>query len=335
MSGNIASVGRTRKANKHLPTYMSFEGGMYYFRVGKTPRLSLSRSFPTAMRKYGELVMPDATSLRTMNDVFNRYRLEVLPVKKSKTGIYTLKPLIVVFGKMLPQEVKPRHIYAFMYERAKKAPGGVLKEVGLLSHVLTKCIEWGLIESNPCFQVSRKSYLRGPRNRYVTDDEYAAVYRLANVRVQILMDLAVLTGLRRSDLLRLTRANLTDDGILVTPGKTEGTTNKTLLILWSDELRSVVDRAKKLKPQVRQPLVCTRQGKAYTGDGLNSMWQRLIKKAHADDAISSRFQFRDLRAKSATDDDVLADASDRLGHSSQALTKRVYIRKPTRVRPLR
>ena len=66
------------------------------------------------------------------------------------------------------------------------------------------------------------------------------------------------------------------------------------------------------------------------------MWQRLIKKAYAEkNAISSRFQFRDLRAKSATDDDVLADASDRLGHSSQSLTKRVYIRKPTRVRPLR
>ena len=336
MSGNIASVGRKRKANKHLPRRVYIEGGTYYFRVQNKKRVRLGKTLADAMAAWAELIEPDAGSLKTMSDVFDRYKLEVMPRKKSQTAIYAFKYLAFVFGDMPPRDVKPRHVYAYMYERAKKAPGGVLKEVGLLSHILTKCIEWGVVESNPCFQVSRKSYLRNPRHRYVTDDEYKAVYELANERVQIVMDLAVLTGLRRSDILGLTRASLTDDGILVKPGKTEDSSGKTLLILWSDELRDVVERAKKLKPQVRQPLVCNRQGKAYNGNGFNSMWQRLIRKAFDEEkVISSRFQFRDLRAKSATDDDVLADASDRLGHSSQSLTKRVYIRKPTRVKPLR
>jgi integrase len=298
-------------------------------------RVRLGKTLSEAMAAWAKLIEPEPGTLKFMRNVFERYRIEVIPTKKSQTATYTLKPLIVVFGDMMPCEIKPRHVYAYMDKRSKASPGGVLKDVGLLSSTLTKCIEWGLIEANPCFQVSRKNYQRPPRTRYVTDDEFNAVYGRANERVQIVMDLAVLTGLRRADILGLTRESLCDDGILVTPSKTEGSTGKTLLILWSGELRSVVERAKKLKRQVRQPLVCNRQGKAYTGDGFNSMWQRLIKDAYSKGLITSRFMFKDLRAKSATDDDVLAAASERLGHSSQALTKRVYIWKPTRVRPLR
>ncbi len=45
-------------------------------------------------------------------------------------------------------------------------------------------------------------------------------------------------------------------------------------------------------------------------------------------------QFRDLRAKSASDSETLAQAQDRLGHQSSAVTARVYRRGP-KVSPLR
>lgn len=70
----------------------------------------------------------------------------------------------------------------------------------------------------------------------------------------------------------------------------------------------------------------------YTGDGFSAMWQRVMEKGI--NAGVERFTFHDIRAKSASDDE-LASASERLGHTSQAMTKRVYIRKPTRVKPLR
>lgn len=61
-----------------------------------------------------------------------------------------------------------------------------------------------------------------------------------------------------------------------------------------------------------------------------------IRKAVADEesALAEPFQFRDLRAKSASDD-VLEAATERLGHSDAAITNRVYRRKPVKVRPLR
>ncbi len=107
-----------------------------------------------------------------------------------------------------------------------------------------------MLDNNPGREVEK---VRLPkRKRYVDDDEFQTVYSLASPTLQVTMDLAVLTGLRRGDLLSLTRDNLTDEGILITPGKTQNTSGKTLLIEWSEELRQVIDRAKRLPPEVHQ-----------------------------------------------------------------------------------
>jgi len=111
--------------------------------------------------------------------------------------------------------------------------------------------------------------------RYVTNDEFHAVYELASPMIKVAMDLAVLTGLRRGDLLSLTRENLTDEGILVQTSKTD----KGLLIEWSNKLRAVIERCKRLRPHVRQHLIANSRGKKYSGTGFGSNWQRAIAKA--------------------------------------------------------
>ena len=188
----------------------------------------------------------------------------------------------------------------------------------------------GVVDENPCKQIRKQR--PKPRSRYVTGVEYDGAYQAMSPMFQCAMDLAVLTGLRPGDLLSLTRENLTDDGIEIATSKT----GKALLIEWSAELRCVVKRAQKQKPQVRQPIICNKQGKCYTVDGFNSIWYRNIRKATADseNPLDEPFQFRDLRAKSASDD-VLEAASRRLGHSNSEITQRVYRRKPVKVRPLR
>ena len=140
---------------------------------------------------------------------------------------------------------------------------------------------------------------------------------------------AVLTGLRRGDILSLTRENLTDEGVAVITSKTE----KPLLIEWSPTLRSIVKRPLAIRPQVRQSVICNRSGKSYTPDGFSSVWDSLMHKAMKHGSME-RFQFRDLRAKSASED-TLEAATARLCHVDSAITERVYRRKPAKVRPLR
>jgi len=176
---------------------------------------------------------------------------------------------------------------------------------------------------------------RPPRRRYVTNEEYIHVWSLASPMVRCVMDLAMLTALRRGDIFKLERKHITDDGLYIKPGKTQNTTGVELLFEWTPALREVVRQALTIKPQVRQHIVCNRKGKMYTKNGFDSVWQRLMDKATAGEGAIDRFQFRDLRRKSASDETDEKAAQMRLGHASPEITAKVYRVKPKRVKPLR
>ncbi len=111
---------------------------------------------------------------------------------------------------------------------------------------------------------------------------------------------------------------------------------KALLIEWSDELRAVIDAARKMPPRFRQAIICNKQGRHYSVSGFNSIWYRYMQKAVNDpeNPLKEPFQFRDLRAKSASDDTAEA-ATARLGYTSSQITERIYRRRARRVKPLR
>jgi integrase len=220
-------------------------------------------------------------------------------------------------------------VYAYRHKREQTGHlTTVNHELETLKHVFTMAIEWGVLDTNPARDV--RKFPKKKRTRYVTDDDFAAVYDLASPMIQAAMDLAVLTGLRRGDLLSLTREDLTDEGILIATSKTD----KGLVIEWSDELRRVVERCKKLRPHVRQQLIANGRGKQYTGTGFGTNWRRAVDRAIKAGTLQERFSFHDLRAKSASDDTLQA-ASERLGHSETGTTERYYRRRPARVKPLR
>jgi integrase len=285
------------------------------------------------MGAWANLLGPETGELVTLHDVLERYKTVVLPTKAAATQrsqSYLIPVLDKVFGHMRAASLKPQDVYAYLAKRSQKAASAAIHEMKLLGHVMTKAVEWGAVEANPVRQVNMKAYTPESRRRYPTDAEFKAVYALATERQQIAMDLALLTGLRRSGVIRLTLDADTDDGLLVPrPGKT----TKPLLFTWTAELRAVIDRAKRLEPRVRGAMLCNTEGEHYTPDGFTKNWGRLMAKAKK--AGIARFSFQDIRAKSATDDDDALRASARLGHATVDITRRVYIRKPTKVSPLR
>ena len=327
----MAGMGRKRTRDKHLPRGVTHEHGAYYFRGADRKRIHLGCDFADAMTRYGDMFRQ--APLSTFGAVLDRYLQQVTPKKAPRTQTDETKYIATirsVFGLMTPKAITPSQIYEFRDKIAVKS-GDVQANHHLktLKHVCVKAVEWGAVIANPARDVS-KLHVR-PRDRYAEDWEYEAVYKCASEVVRVAMDLAVLTGMRRGDLLALTRSQLRDDGIHVTTGKT----GRKLIIEWSDELRDVVARAKQLKPQVRQHVIATRQGKRFTANGFSTLWQRAVRKALKQKALTQRFTFNDLRSKSASDTADLLEASERLGHSSPAITKQVYRRKPVRVTPLR
>ena len=148
---------------------------------------------------------------------------------------------------------------------------------------------------------------------------------------QIAMDIALLTGLRREDILNISRDSVTDEGPLVDTRKT----SKPLLFRWSDDLKAAIDRALAIQPKVRRYVICNGRGRQYTPDGFSAIWRRARQKSIEAGDLSESYRFNDIRAKSASDHHNTDRASHRLGHTNRQTTEKYYLRKPKRVEPLR
>ena len=151
-----------------------------------------------------------------------------------------------------------------------------------------------------------------PRERYVTNEEFAAVYKVMPERVQDLMLLSYLTGLRIGDVLALTYNAIHDDYLCAIEGKTR----KKVRFVWSDSLRGIIERIKE------------RNAGYHPSDKMIP-----LSVSYASKLFRERFpvgvedwKLKDLRAKSATDREEPEMASYALGHGSQSLTDRHYLR---------
>jgi len=321
-------MGRKRTINKHLPARVYISRGKYYF-VDKSNTWHPLGATESEM--YENLARMHRGELRmdTMADVFDRLITEVIPDRAKRTRedyMACIVNLRKAFGHMRPSVIKPKHIYAYMDARGRTAKQRANHEKGVLSLAMRHAIRWGLIERNPCREVA--SFPSPPRDRYVTDAEFAAIRGIMPPRIQAAMDIARMTGLRQGDILDLTNSNLQDDGIHCTHSKTK----KKIIYQWEPELRATVELARSLRPKNRicTHLICTREGSRYTRDGFKAIWQRYMRKAMQEGLIAERFTFHDLRAKAGSES---LDGQRLLGHQSATTTRRIYERKPTKVKP--
>jgi integrase len=271
-----------------------------------------------------------------MSDLFDLYlkEIEVTPrvLRDYKNMIFNF--LIPAFGAMDAKDIKPKHVAAFINACPTKR-GRVHRNrmVMILSSAYLRamgswCIDDDLI--NPCTPVRR--HPTKPRDRYVTDAEFAAFRATVPPSIQIAMDLALLIGQRQGDILALKWTDIHDGELWIDQGKT----GKKLAIGISAAVEAVLARARLIDPQLpRVYVVHTFMGRRYTADGFRALWQSYMKpwrRAHPEQAT---WTFHDIRAKAVSDNSSLEKASLLAGHIDQKITGRVYDRNRRRVEPLR
>jgi integrase len=364
---------RSRPENQGLPARWRQRHGAYYYDVPAHLRhlwdgkreFRLGKSLPEAYRVWAARLNLHA-DVRTIGQLLERYALEVVPTKAPKSqdeNTRAITRLRAVFGDMRIRDFKPIHAYQYRDRRKKqvktkdagqavvntvKAPTTANRELEVLSHAFTKAIEWGYREDHPMIEGKFRKLPTPPRTRYVEDSEIVEALSIEPRRkrgsvhaVRAYIKIKLLTGLRRGDLLRLRKADLQEDGIHVQPRKTAKTTGKKLIIEWTPALQQAVDEALAARPVDIAPWVfCTRRGDPYVDEdgsarAWDSMWQRFMDRVLAETEVKDRFTEHDLRAKCASDAETLAHAQQLLAHASSATTKRIYRRKPERVKPLR
>lgn len=348
---------KKRKAeNKGLPTRWRLIHGAYYYRVppgheaswdGKK-QFRLGKSLPEAYKVWADRLgtLDDA---KTIGDLLDRYSLEVVPKKEATTraqNASAIKRLRAVMGAQPLAALKPRHIYQYVDKRSAKTSAH--REIEVLSHAYTKAVEWGYLDRHP-FKGEVRLTGEKPRTRYVEDWEIVECLSVESRRksgsvlaIQAYMRVKLLTGMRRGDILRLTMSELQEDGIHVTPGKTEGTTGKRLIYEWSEQLREAVELAKSVRPVAISPwLFCNRRGECYFDEesgragGWDTMWRNFMTRVLEETKVKEHFTEHDLRAKCASDAETLEHAQALLAHADGKVTQRIYRRKPERVKPLR
>lgn len=253
-------------------------------------------------------------------------------------------PLIAAFGKTFPERITPGMVQSYLEENAKLDPPRPVpanREKSLLS----SCLSWmirndkvpGLVV-NPCMRAS--GIVRNeesPRDRYVTHEEYRAVYDAGNRAVRLAMELVYRTLQRPEvDVLAWTPANVkTKDGAKVLRFN-QSKTGTLIDIALVGELGALVAEAIGTVPQLRQPILHRLDGDAYTYDGISAMLKQAQDKVRAAQkktggplADMPSFGLRDLKGKGATDmwqDGVAIELIQLLcGHKDKATTEK-YIK---------
>lgn len=326
-------MGGVRKSGHQLPKRVTFYHGAYYYHPEGGGRKWLARDLSSAMQAWARIVEAPTTCY-TMNDVFDKYEIEVIPTKTSEAtradDRRKLPKLRLFFGHMRPEAINATGGYAFLEERGRRAPVRANREFALLSHVMTKAVRWGIVPANPLYRLEKNP--ETPRDREVKPHEVLAWYRYAGPMLGAYTCLKLLVGLRKGDMLRLRIDGWSDDGLL-SPAKKN---DKRFLFERTPALARAVQRV--LGRGGKTYLFETRNGEAYIdkeGDtsGFDSIWQRRMVQFAA--AGYERFTEHDLRSKAGDDAEAAGQAGHRLLGNSEAQFRRAYQRRTQRVQPVR
>lgn len=326
-------MGRKRTKYLNLPVRMKARqrsSGVYYYYFDGQHELPLGKDYVAAVAKWAELEAGNSSASKivkiTFRYVAERYTKAVIPTKAFRTQKDNLAELANLYkffdNPPAPlDDIEPHHIA--QYRDWRKVTRST-QEIALFSHIWNWSREQGYTKQpNPCVGVKRNR-AKG-RKVYIDDELFGRVYDQADQPTRDAMDLAHLAGQRPGDCLRFMETDIKDGALWVRQGKT-GTPLRVEII---GRLAEVVDRIKKRKATlsgVRSlALVVNESGKALTLSALDGRFGKAREKAGVPPL---EFQFRDLRAKAATEIEErsgMGSAQDLLGHADAKMTKS-YVR---------
>jgi len=325
-------MARKRTTNLNLPVRMHMKKGGYYHVSSVAPRkwTALGKDLNQARLRWAELesevVREDD---KTFSVVANRFLKEVLPKLSQHTQrdyMQYVALLDAVFGYMPIDQIRPRDIAEYVRRRGETSEVRANREKAVFSTIFNHARTWGYTDAmNPCIGV--KGFKEVPRDRYVSDEEYKAVWEVAHPTVQDAMDLALCTGQRPADVLKILVTDIVEGKLFIKQGKT----GKKLRISIEGELATIIDRIMaKPRDKVNKALLQDPDGQQLTYTAMRSRFDK------AREVSGVNFQFRDLRAKAATDTEDLAHAQSLLGHKNRTTTE-IYTRdrKGDLVKPLK
>jgi integrase len=319
-----------------------------YYYNGRNPdgsriEIALGGDLSEAKRKWAELECVPAPA-GTMAAVFDRYIKDVLPTKAPRTqgeNLLAFKNLRPMFDSAPLEAITPQHIAKYRDKRTAKVSAN--REISLLSHVWNMAREWGYTDrENPARGV-RKNTEHG-RDFYADESVWQAVQTHACQELKAAMQLAYLTGQRTADVLKMRLSDIDQDALLVKQGKTGKFLRIALTVDGTrSQLGTLIDNLTRRsgKQMLSFYILAMPNGQPLTYTMLRNRFddaRAAAAAAQTDLKLAGRiklFQFRDIRAKAASDIDDITAASKLLGHAGERITADIYRRAGEKVNPTR
>jgi integrase len=276
------------------------KGRTYYYAWRGGPRLRGVPGSPEFQASYNEAIESRRTpepgrfkSLVVLYRASSEYKKLAESTRKNWSP--WLDRIATYFGELRtvqfdrPEKIRPiirrwRNQWA---DRPRTADYGLQ----VLSRVLSHAVDpLGQIAGNPCEGI--KQLYSGDRSEIIwTDSDIAVLKKTCAVEVAHVVDLASHTGLRLSDLLRLSWSHVGEDAITFATGKSRG--RREAIIPLYDDLRDVLARIPR-----RSPTVLTNQRRRpWKANGFGTAFNRAKIGAGLHDRD---LHFHDLRGTAAT-----------------------------------
>lgn len=174
-----------RTANKALALkrYQQLQAEIYHETVlGSAPRLRLSEFLEQYLAR---------TSGRLSRSTTDRLRVAV-------------ERLVEIVGDIYLHDILPEHVdrYREALLSEGKAPGTVNSYLGAIRAMMHRAKDWGYLRDVP-FRRGQLAKMPPPRVRYLSPEEVRRLLEAANPRLRAIIQVALNTGMRAGEILRL------------------------------------------------------------------------------------------------------------------------------------
>lgn len=267
----------------------------------------------------------------TLAEMIERYRRTVLP-SKPKTAPDQAKQLAWWSGRLgayaladvtpaMLAEARDDLLAGTTAKGCLRSPSTVVRYMAALSHSFSVAVkEWGWLDGNPMLRVSKPKEPRG-RVRFLSDDErqrlVAACQGSSNPQLLLAVVLAISTGMRKNEIMRLSWADIDlARGRLVLHETKNGERRSIPIVNYALDLLTRASKVRRLDTALLFPGLNPKRP-----IDLRSAWETALQTAGIED-----FRFHDLRHTCASylamNGATLAEIAEILGHKTLSMVKR-------------
>lgn len=276
-----------------------------------------------------ESALKGATAKRTVSQMidafFNSTTFARLSVRTKMDYEKYAKTIRKVFGAASPAQVTAVHVQRFVDKMGERSVTQANRHLAFLRRVYSwgPGRGWCPQNHNPCKGIEKQS--ETARDRYITDEEYQAVYECAEPVVKAAMEISYLCIARKGDVLSAKRNQVWKEGLYIKQGKT----GKKQVKEWGERLRRAVFETAPKSDVESMFLLPRPDGSQWTERTFHAAWERAREAAAERFGIETDFTFHDLKAKGLSDfDGTYAEKQVASGHKREGMVH-TYDRKVT------